>query len=131
MNGMLKKVGLGVALAATALTVAAPAEAQRYRGGHYYRGHGDAAGAALVGGLAGLAVGAALASDRPGYYYDGYAPAYYGPAYYGPAYYGPPAYYYGPRYRGYYGPSYRGYYRGGYRGGAYRGGYHGGGYRHR
>ncbi len=59
-----------------------------------HRGGGD--GAAIVAGIAGLAIGAALASDRPHYapaagyydapprgYYEGSAPAYYeGPAYY-------------------------------------------------
>jgi hypothetical protein len=121
MTSVLKKAGLAVALGATALTVAAPAQAQRYR--HY--GHGDVAGAALVGGLAGLAVGAAVA-DR------GYPVGYYADPYY--AY--PPAYYYGPGYGYYYYPHYRYYgrpgyygYHGGYRGG-YRGGYHGG-YHHR
>lgn len=72
MHSMLKKAGLGVALAATALTTAAPAEAQRY-GGHYrgYRGH-DNGGAAIVAGIAGLAIGAAIASDRNDRYRDRY-----------------------------------------------------------
>lgn len=110
MNKMMTKVGLGVTLAATVLTAAAPAEAQRWRGRGYYRG-GDVAGAALVGGIVGLGVGAAIASNR-GPYYGGY----YGPAYYGPAYYGPRVVYapvYRPRYwapRAYYRPVYR--YRG-------------------
>lgn len=81
MNAFLKKAGLGVALAATALTAAVPAEAQwrggGYRGGygggyHGYRG-GNAAGAALLGGVIGLGVGAAIASNNRGYdrgYYD-------------------------------------------------------------
>lgn len=68
-----------------------------YRGGGYYhgghdRGHGrNNDGAAIVAGIAGLAIGAALADGghsyaynrggyyQPGYYYDGgyaYAPAY-------------------------------------------------------
>ena len=52
--------------------------------------HGNG-GAAVVAGIAGLAIGAALASDHP----------YYGPA---PAYYAgpPPAYYAGPAYYSYY-----------------------------
>ena len=59
MNNMLKKAGLGVALAATALTTAMPADAQRYR----HRDHSDA-GPAIVAGIAGLAIGAAIASDH-------------------------------------------------------------------
>jgi hypothetical protein len=77
MNGMLKKVGLGAVLAATALSAAAPAEAQRhggYRGGYHggYGRHGDAAGAALLGGIVGLGLGAAIASDHGRYYDRGY-----------------------------------------------------------
>ena len=86
MNGLMKKAGLGIALAATALTAAAPADAQRwgrgYRGGgwggYHHRGGGNAAGAAVLGGILGLGVGAAIASsnrdryvDR-GYYNGGY-----------------------------------------------------------
>lgn len=56
MNGLMKKAGLGVALAATVLTAAAPADAQRwgrgYRGGgwggYHHRGGGNAAGAAVL-----------------------------------------------------------------------------------
>ncbi|MFS0773330.1 hypothetical protein [Sphingomonas sp. 1P08PE] len=74
MNGLMKKAGLGVALAATALTAAAPADAQRWRGRHYYRGAGgDAAAGAILGGIVGLGVGAAIASsNRPRYYDRGY-----------------------------------------------------------
>ncbi len=86
MNGLMKKAGLGIALAATALTAAAPADAQRwgrgYRGGgwggYHHRGGGNVAGAAVLGGILGLGVGAAIASsNRPryvdrGYYDDGY-----------------------------------------------------------
>jgi len=79
MNNMLKKAGLGVALAATALTTALPADAQRYRGRH----HHDDAGPAIVAGIAGLAIGAAIASDhsrdryRDDYYrQNGYAANY-------------------------------------------------------
>ena len=52
--------------------------------------HGDRTGAAVVAGIAGLAIGAALASDHP----------YYAPA---PVYYAapPPAYYEGPAYYSY------------------------------
>ena len=82
MKTILTKAGLSVALAATALTAAAPADAQRYR--RYNRGGGDVATGAIIGGIVGLGLGAAIASsnrrDR-GYYDDGY---YYdeGPTYY-------------------------------------------------
>ncbi len=66
MNTLIKKATLGLVLGATALTAAAvPAEAQRYR----HRDHGDA-GAAIVAGIAGLAVGAAIASNDHRYDYD-------------------------------------------------------------
>jgi len=66
MKPILKKAGLAVALGATALTAAAmPAEAQRYH--RHYRGDG---GAAVVAGIAGLAIGAALASGDRRYDYD-------------------------------------------------------------
>lgn len=110
MTSMITKAGLGAALAATVLTVAAPAEAQRWRG-RYDRG--DVAGAAIVGGIVGLGVGAAIAGNR-GPYYGGYYGPYYGPR----RFYGPPVVYrprvYRPRvvYRGR--PYYRPYaYRGG------------------
>jgi hypothetical protein len=108
MTNVMTKAGLGVALAATVLTTAAPAEAQRWRGGGRYD-RGDVAGAALVGGIVGLGVGAAIASNRGGYY-NGYYGPYYGPRY---NYYAPPVVYrprvyrprafYAPRY------AYRGY----------------------
>jgi hypothetical protein len=114
MKTILGKAVLGLALGASALTVSAPAQAQRWHGGGY-RYHGGGAGGAIVAGLAGVAVGAAIASDHPRYYYDdGYygppAPAYYGyPGYYG--YYGYPRYYY-PRYHGWRGHYvYRGHWR--------------------
>ena len=101
MNGLIKKAGLGMALAATALSVAAPADAQRYRGyrGGYYGGwhhhHGERTGAAVLGGIVGLGVGAAIASsanrdryyDRGGYYNGGYYDRGYAPAYYDRGYY--------------------------------------------
>lgn len=100
MNSWMKKIGLGLALGATALTIAAPADAQRFRGGGYRGGYhggyyrGGGAGTAVLAGVAGLAVGAALASDR-GYYRGG------GYGYYGDPYYrGDP--YYHHYYRGYY-----------------------------
>ncbi|VVS99263.1 conserved exported hypothetical protein [Sphingomonas sp. EC-HK361] len=88
MNSLLKKAGLGIALAATAITASAPAEAQRWGGyRHYHRG-GDTAGAAILGGIVGLGVGAAIASSNNNRYYDR--------GYYDRGYYAPPprAYYY-------------------------------------
>ncbi len=76
MNGLMKKAGLGIALAATALTAAAPADAQRWGGYYGHRRGGDATASALLGGIVGLGIGAAIASsNRPryvdrGYYYD-------------------------------------------------------------
>lgn len=119
MNGLMKKTGLGLAMAATALTAAAPADAQRYRGYRGHRGGGDVAAGALLGGIVGLGLGAAIASndrgryyDRGGYYYDApprviYRERYYAPApvyrgYYDRGYYDR-GYYPAPRYRGYYG----------------------------
>lgn len=91
MTNLLAKAGLGVALAATSLTVAAPAEAQRYYR-HYDRGND--AGTAIVAGIAGLAIGAAIASSANDRYYDD--------RYYydrGPRYNYAPRYdYYRPRY---------------------------------
>jgi len=125
MIPLFKKATLALALGAATLAVASPAQAQRYGGD--YRGRGDG-GTAVVAGLAGLAVGAAIASDRGGRggYYDdrGYG-------------YGGPVVYEEPYYRGYHGGYYqpRGYYRDyrhdyghgrGYDGG--RGGYRGYGY---
>ena len=96
MNGLIKKAGLGIALAATALTTAVPADAQRYgRGGYGYRGHrgGDAVGAAVLGGILGLGVGAAIAGSNRNRYYDR--------GYYNDGYYrGPPV-------RSYYRDDYR------------------------
>lgn len=63
MNKLLTKAVsrtvLGATLAATALAAAAPADAQRYR----YDRHRDRGGTAVVAGIAGLAIGAALASN--------------------------------------------------------------------
>ena len=72
MTNFLTKTVLAATLGATALTAAAPADAQYYRGRHY--GHGDRTGTAIVAGVAGLAIGAALASsaNRDRYYRDDY-----------------------------------------------------------
>lgn len=124
MTGLFKKTVLGTALAASTLAAAAPADAQYYRG-YRHHGHGDTTGAAILGGILGLGVGAAIASSandrryRDRYYDDGYyydrrprvvvRERYYVPprAYYRDGYYQQPYGYYRayPRehYRGYYG----------------------------
>jgi len=93
MKTFLKKAGLGVALGAAAIGMtAAPAQAQRWHHHH----HGDSTGAAIIGGIIGLGVGAAIASsnnndryyDR-GYYNNGY----YNNGYYDNGYYAQPGYY--------------------------------------
>jgi hypothetical protein len=81
MNQFVKKISLGAALAATtaAAFVATPASAQPWHGGY---GRGDA-GAAVVAGVAGLALGAALADQGP--YYGAPEPVGYYAPYIGPA----------------------------------------------
>ncbi|SFP83035.1 hypothetical protein [Sphingomonas rubra] len=94
MNRLFKQMGLGVALAVTTVAAAAPADAQRWRGGYrdYHRGGGGrAATGALIGGIVGLGLGAAIASsnnrgryyDR-GYYYDAPPRVVYRDRYYAP-----------------------------------------------
>lgn len=61
MRTLLKKATLTVALGASALVASAPAEAQYRR---YYHRDRDNGGAAVVAGIAGLAIGAALASSN-------------------------------------------------------------------
>ncbi len=78
MTNLVKKAVLGTVLGASVLTAAAPAEAQRY---HRYRDR-DNTGTAIVAGIAGLAIGAAIASsndrrydyDRRYYHRRGYYP---------------------------------------------------------
>ncbi len=86
MNKILTGALAALTLGSTVLGGATTASARDWD--HHDHGNG---GAALAAGIAGLAVGAALASGDHGYY----APA---PAYYGPA----PAAYYGPTYYSYY-----------------------------
>ena len=95
---------LGTALVAS-LAIVPAAHADHWRGGwgydygryHNHHRHNNPAAAAIIGGLVGLGVGAAIASGGgyyapPGYYYDAPPPTYYAPP---PAYYEPPpgAYY--------------------------------------
>ena len=87
---------LGTAALVAGLALAPAAHADRWHGdwGHHHNG-GNAAGAAIVGGLIGLGVGAAIASNGGYYGYPGYS---YGPGYYAPpySYYGTPYSYYTP-----------------------------------
>ena len=81
-----------VAAVVIVILAAAPAQARDWRGrGDYRRGGGGGASAAVIGGLIGLGLGAAIASGNRGY---APPPAYYGapPGYYAPP---PPAVYYG------------------------------------
>lgn len=80
---IIKKATLATALAASAVAGASPAMARDY---HRHRG-GDATGAAIAGGIIGLAIGAIIASsanDRDDRYYDGrvYDRRYYRDGYY-------------------------------------------------
>lgn len=69
MFSFAKKAVLATALAATSLTAVTPAMAQGYPYGSYggsgYRNHdrGDSTGAAIVGGIIGIAIGALIASS--------------------------------------------------------------------
>lgn len=69
MATFFHKATLAAALAATVGLTAAPAEARdRYR----HRGGGDDAAIAIGAGIVGLALGAAIASNRRDRYDDGY-----------------------------------------------------------
>jgi hypothetical protein len=92
MQSILKKAGLAVAVGATALAMATPAQAQRWH--RYHHDDGDEAAAAIVGGIIGLGIGAAIASADDDRYYDRY---YYDRGYYAP----PPRYSYRYRHRYY------------------------------
>ena len=98
----------GLAALTFAIGALAPAAEAQARDRYYYRyhhGHRDNDGAALAAGIAGLAIGAALASNsgHRGYYDDGPRIYRYRHVYYdGPRYYRPRAYdgyyaYGGPR----------------------------------
>ncbi|MGH7047036.1 MAG: hypothetical protein ACREE2_11695 [Stellaceae bacterium] len=90
------RIMTAAAFAAT-LAVAPQLHAADWHHGHsHYRGggHGNAAGAAIVGGIIGLGVGAAIASNSYNRYYAPPPPVYYGypnSSYYAP----PPPVYYG------------------------------------
>lgn len=85
---ILRKAVMSLAIVAAVPIGAAPAEARdHYR--YYSRHHDDDAALAVSAGLVGLAIGAAIASDRSRYYYDD------GDYYYRDRYYR-------PRYRSYY-----------------------------
>ena len=124
MTGFIKKAVLGTALAASTLVAAAPANAQYYRGYRGHRGGGDTAAGAIIGGIVGLGLGAAIASsnnrdryyDR-GYYNDGYYSAPPRVVYRERYYQQPPVVVYRDYDRGYYNRGYyddRGYRRGYY-----------------
>lgn len=66
MTSLVTKATIGLAAIGTTLAFAAPADAQRY---HRYRHHRDNGGA-LVAGIAGIAIGAAIASGDRRYDYD-------------------------------------------------------------
>ena len=61
MKSFLTRTVLSTAVAATALASATPAMADPYYGRH--RGNGDATGAAIAGGIIGLALGAIIVSS--------------------------------------------------------------------
>ncbi len=97
----MKKILTGALAALTvggAIAAALPASAESHDGRGRYEHRDRDGGGALAAGLAGLAVGAALAGGHDGYYDQGYGGGYYEPRgvydYDGP----PPAYYAGPTY---------------------------------
>ena len=94
---MLRKAALGLALAASMPISATPADARDHHR-YYSRHYDDDAALAVSAGIIGLAIGAAIASDRPRYYDDD--DYYYRERYYRPHYRSYNYYYYDsyPRY---------------------------------
>ena len=89
-------LALAAAIASGSVMSAGAASAQHYyRGGHYYGHHRGNGGAAVVAGIAGLAIGAALASNSHPHYYGR---PYYRESYYAGPSYAPGYYDYGPGY---------------------------------
>jgi hypothetical protein len=123
----IRHAGIACAVAAGAMTLGTTTAEARDR---YYRDRGDNDAAIAIGaGILGLAVGAAVASDRRGRYYDdryyygrprGYYRTYPRNYYYRPY---PRQRFYGQRFDGWGGAYRGGYDRGGWGPGAYRGGY--------
>ena len=88
-------LALAGAVAAGSVLSAGAASAQRYDYDRGYHHHHDNGGAAVVAGIAGLAIGAALASNSHPHYYSR---PYYRESYYAGPYYAPGYYDYGPGY---------------------------------
>lgn len=114
---ILRKATLATALAACAGVASVPAEARDRYYRHHRGGDNDAA-LAIGAGIVGLAIGAAIASDRNDRYYDDRYyddRGYYQPRYRGGYYYqGYPAYRAYPRYKVKHKYRYRDGYRGRY-----------------
>lgn len=109
MRKLLTATIAAVMAAGAIASTAGPAQAERYRyyGDRNHNNNNDAAAAAIIGGVLGLALGAAIAgsnNDRRGYYDN----RYYGDGYYGGrSYYGGRGYYDNRSYNdGYYGRGY-------------------------
>ena len=69
--GIVRKATLATVLAATAFTSVTPAMADPYSRGRH--GGGDATGAAIAGGIIGIALGAIIASSANSHRNDRYA----------------------------------------------------------
>lgn len=80
---------LAAVTAAGAIASTAQAEPYRYYGGRHHNNNSDAAAAAIVGGVLGLALGAAIAGSNNDRRYDNryYDNGYYGGGYYNNGYY--------------------------------------------